>query len=49
MSENPNSYFGLLRQATHSRRDRLRLAKTIGRRDRSVDRALTKTYRGKQR
>jgi retron-type reverse transcriptase len=41
-----NSYFGLLRQATHSRRDRMRLAKVIGRRGRAVDLALTKTYRG---
>lgn len=45
--ETANSYFGLMRQASHSRRDRLRLAKLLGRRGRSVDRALTKTFRGK--
>ena len=44
--ETANSYFGLMRQASHSRRDRLSLAKVIHRRGRSVDRALTKTYRG---
>jgi RNA-directed DNA polymerase len=45
--ETANSYFGLMRQATHSRRDRLALAKVIARRGRAVDRALTKTYRGR--
>jgi RNA-directed DNA polymerase len=44
--ETANSYFGLMRQASHSRCDRLQLAKTVGRRGRAVDRALTKTYRG---
>jgi RNA-directed DNA polymerase len=44
--ETANSYFGLMRQATHSRSDRLSLAKIIHGRGRSVDRALTKTYRG---
>ena len=44
--ETANSYFGLMRQATHSRCDRIALAKVIHRRGRAVDRALTKTYRG---
>jgi RNA-directed DNA polymerase len=46
LCETANSYFGLMRQATHSRRDRLGLAKVIHGRGRAVDRALTKTYRG---
>jgi retron-type reverse transcriptase len=41
-----NSYFGLMRQASHSQLDRARLAKLVMRRGRSVDGALTKTYRG---
>ncbi len=40
-----NSYFGLLRQATHSHHDRARLANAVRRRGRCVDRALTKSYR----
>lgn len=43
--ESANSYFGLLRQVTHSHNDRLRLAQTILRRGHRVNRALTKTYR----
>lgn len=43
--ESANSYFGLLRQTTHSRRDRIWLAKAVMRRGRSVDYQLTKTYR----
>jgi RNA-directed DNA polymerase len=43
--ESANSYFGLLRQTTHSRRDRIRLAKSVMRRGRAVDYDLTKTYR----
>jgi hypothetical protein len=40
-----NSYFGLLRQTTHSHGDRARLANRARRRGFSVDHALTKTYR----
>lgn len=40
-----NSYFGLLRQATHSHHDRTRLAKRILQRGHSVNGKLTKTYR----
>jgi retron-type reverse transcriptase len=39
-----NSYFGLLRQATHSHADRSRLARILCRRGRSVNSNLTKTY-----
>ena len=37
-----NSYFGLLRQASHSHGDRARLANLVRRRGHSVDRLLTK-------
>ena len=40
-----NSYFGLLRQATHSHHDRARLANLARRRGFSVDQQLTKIYR----
>lgn len=40
-----NSYFGLFRQATHSQVDRAELANVLLRRGRSVNGALTKTYR----
>lgn len=40
-----NSYFGLLRQATHSYADRTRLAQIVRRRGYSVNRKLTKIYR----
>jgi hypothetical protein len=40
-----NSYFGLLRQATHSHVDRARLANVLRGRGHSVNRQLTKTYR----
>lgn len=43
--ESANSYFGLLRQASHSHRDRARLANELRRRGHCVDRELTKTYR----
>lgn len=43
--ETANSYFGLLRQASHSHHDRARLAKLLRQRGYSVDRALTKTFR----
>ncbi|TAK45223.1 MAG: RNA-directed DNA polymerase [Betaproteobacteria bacterium] len=39
-----NSYFGLLRQATHSHRDRARLANLVRRRGLAVDHNLTKAY-----
>ena len=39
-----NSYFGLLRQASHSARDRARLARAVMRRGEAVDHRLTKTY-----
>ncbi len=40
-----NSYFGLLRQASHSHRDRARLAKLVLRRGFSVDREFTRTFK----
>jgi len=40
-----NSYFGLLRQTTHSHADRVQLARILRRRGHTVDGALTKTYR----
>lgn len=40
-----NSYFGLLRQATHSHSDRAKLAKRILLRGRTINQAITKTYR----
>ena len=43
--ETANSYFGLLRQATHSHRDRALLASALLRRGKPVNLALTKTYR----
>lgn len=39
-----NSYFGLLRQASHSHHARLQLARTILRRGKAVDYELTKTF-----
>jgi hypothetical protein len=39
-----NSYFGLLRQATHSHADRARLANAVRDRGHCVNRALTQTY-----
>jgi retron-type reverse transcriptase len=43
--ETGNSYFGLLRQATHSHHDRARLANTLRQRGHSIKSDLTKTYR----
>ncbi|MBY0469145.1 MAG: hypothetical protein K2Q07_09235 [Burkholderiaceae bacterium] len=40
-----NSYFGLLRQATHSHAERARLANVLRRRGHCVSGALTKAYR----
>lgn len=42
-----NSYFGLLRQATHSHTDRAKLAKRILLRGHTINQAITKTYRSK--
>lgn len=42
--ESANSYFGLLRQATHSHVDRVRLAKVMRRHGYSVNGTLTKTW-----
>ena len=44
-----NSYFGLLRQASHSHADRSRLGRAVLRRDYCVSGDLTKTFkRGNQ-
>lgn len=40
-----NSYFGLLRQASHSHADRARLANLIRRRGHCIAGDLTKTFR----
>jgi hypothetical protein len=45
LHETANSYFGLLRQASHSHRDRARLARALLKRGFSVDREFTKTFR----
>ncbi|VVD74323.1 reverse transcriptase domain protein [Pandoraea horticolens] len=42
-----NSYFGLLRQATHSHNDRAALANVVRQRGHAVNAALTKAYRSK--
>lgn len=44
LSASATSYLGLLRQATHSHRDRCRIANIARRRGRAVDHALTKAY-----
>ncbi len=43
--ETANSYFGLLRQATHSHGDRAQLARLLLKRGHAVNGQLTKTYR----
>jgi RNA-directed DNA polymerase len=43
--ETANSYFGLLRQASHSHHDRARLANALRDRGHSINGNLTKTYR----
>lgn len=48
LMETANSYFGLIGQASHSHRDRVRLTKAVFRRGRSVDAKLTKTFRGSE-
>lgn len=40
-----NSYFGLLRQASHSHHDRARIANELRRRGHSIKSDLTQTYR----
>ncbi len=40
-----NSYLGLLRQASHSRTDRVRIGNVLRKRGRCIDAGLTKTYR----
>lgn len=45
LMETANSYFGLLRQASHSEKDRAKLAAIVLRRGRGVDGQLTKSYR----
>jgi hypothetical protein len=44
LRETANSYFGLLRQSSHSHSDRTRLAKAVLNRGSAVNLALTKTY-----
>ncbi len=44
LRETANSYFGLLSQASHSAKDRARLARLILKRGHAVNAALTKTY-----
>lgn len=46
LMETTNSYFGLLRQASHSHHDRVRLAQALFQRGKAVNAAITKTYRG---
>ncbi len=46
LRETANSYFGQLRQATHSQADRRRLTKALLMRGRTVDRGMTKTFKG---
>jgi retron-type reverse transcriptase len=45
LHQTANSYFGLLRQASHSHADRAQLANAIRRRGHCVNAAFTKTYR----
>lgn len=47
LRETANSYFGLLRQASHSEKDRAALARVVLKRGNSVNAALTKTYQKK--
>lgn len=46
--ETANSYFGLLRQASHSHHDRARLANLLRRRGHCINGSLTQTYRQKE-
>ena len=45
--ETANSYFGLFRQATNGRQERVRLANVLRRRGHSISGDLSKTYRKK--
>ncbi|WP_446440301.1 reverse transcriptase domain-containing protein [Pseudomonas sp. 910_21] len=47
LRETANSYFGLLRQASHSQKDRAALANVVLKRGNTVNAALTKTYQKK--
>lgn len=47
MFETANSYYGLLRQATHSHHDRTRLSNELRRRGHSIAGDITKTFRRK--
>jgi RNA-directed DNA polymerase len=46
LRDTANSYFGLLRQATHSQTDRRQLTKAVLLRGRTVDMGMTKTFKG---
>ncbi len=47
LRETANSYFGLLSQASHSEKDRAKLARVVLKRANSVNAALTKTFQKK--
>lgn len=47
LRETANSYFGLLSQASHSEKDRAKLARVVLKRGNSVNAALTKTFQKK--
>lgn len=47
LHQSANSYFGLLRQATHSHHDRTRVAKLMLKRGHAVQGDITKIYRKK--
>lgn len=47
LHQSANSYFGLLRQATHSHHDRTRVAKLMQKRGHVVQGDITKIYRKK--
>lgn len=46
LRETANSYFGLLNQASHSHKDRCKVAKAVLQRGKAVNARLTKTYKG---
>ena len=46
LRDTANSYYGLLRQATHSQTDRRHLTKALLLRGRTVDLGMTKTFKG---
>ena len=47
LRETANSYFGLLSQASHSEKDRAKVARVVLKRGNSVNAALTKTFKKK--